>query len=350
MSKPIKNKTGYKIKVFSSPDDLPSEWDEIYPEHDIFNKRIILRHLFLHNPAKQNYIWAEKSDEKILAGLVWRACVYFALGPITIYRPATVCSLPMPFSTTPGFSDADKLEGMAAAFDGFWGGFQIIYGLPRKGAEIEGWSWRRHLPTVNFDVRWDSFDEYHDSFRSDYKSRITSSLEKGHKLKVSLISAEQFDEKTYALYVGVARRYRSLVLPRNFFTEFPTESYILGLKLKDATLAWAFLVPAGRYLYFLFGGFNDKLNDAYNLYNNLLLAIVRFSIENKFEKVNLGQTAELSKMRIGGYPCERYLLVRHTNVLTNQILRKTDIFEYRKHYPMPNVFKRVDGRRSKYAT
>lgn len=161
----------------------------------------------------------------------------------------------------------------------------------------------------------------------------------GSNLRPSIIPPDRLDEKTYSLYVDVARRYRSIVLPRQFFTKFPGKNYILGLELDNSVLAWAFLVPQGRYLYFLFGGFNDQSNEEYSIYNNLLLAIIRFSIENKFDKVNLGQTAELSKMRIGGYPRERFLLVRHTNCLINQIIKKTDIFSYRKKYPTPNVFK-----------
>lgn len=223
--------------------------------------------------------------------------------------------------------------------DRFNRGFQIITGLGSGRVDIPGWSWRRHYPTVDLDIRWGTFEEYHDSFRTDYKSRITETLEAGREIKQYLLSPDRFTPKEHALYAKVAKRYNSLVLPVSFFTEFPEENYILGLELNGSVEAWALLVPKNKYMYFLFGGFSEKLNSVYRLYNNLLLAIVRFSIENKYERVNLGQTAELSKMRVGGLPVERYQLVRHTNPLINLILQKTDIFEYRKHYPTPNVFK-----------
>jgi len=337
MSKHLKNNTG--IHIFDRPEDLPKEWDQAYPEQDIFSKRRIIQHLYLSSPLKQNYFWLENPGDKQLAGPVCQPMLPFTLGPITIYRPATVCSLPIPFSTVPGFSDAGRLKDVAAAMNHFPGGFQLISGLREPEPEINGWAWRRHFPTIDCDIRWSSFTQYQESFRSDYKSRITNSLRMGSKLRPSIIPPGRLDEKTYSLYVDVARRYHSIVLPRKFFTKFPNENYILGLELDATVLAWAFLVPQGRYLYFLFGGFNDQLNEEYSIYNNLLLAIIRFSIENKYEKVNLGQTAELSKMRIGGYPRERFLLVRHTNCLINQIIKKTDIFSYRKKYPTPNVFK-----------
>lgn len=335
----LKNKTVQEPKVFLHPDDLPEKWDEAFGLSGLFCHKNLLKHLFDTSPIKQEYFSLVSQEKRALNGTVCRSNLPFVVGPITIYRPATICSLPMPFSTDPGFSDVSRLKEVADIMNGFWGGFQLITGLDKKGEDLRGWSWRRHFPTIDLDIRWDSFSEYHECFRSDYKSRITEALVRGRGLRSCIIPPDRFDEKTYSLYVAVARRYHSKVLPRHYFAKFPVENYILGLEADGTILAWAFLVPKGRYLYFLFGGFNDKYNDAYNIYNNLLLAIVRFSIENKYERINLGQTAELSKMRIGGHPIERYQLVRHTDPIINQILQKTDIFEYRKHYPTPNVFK-----------
>ncbi|MDQ7798720.1 MAG: GNAT family N-acetyltransferase [Candidatus Edwardsbacteria bacterium] len=337
MSKQLKNNA--EIKVFDRPDELPEEWDMLYRADDILNKTPVLRHLFLYSPLEQKYFWLKRPERKPLAGPVCRSELPFTAGPITVHQPATVCSLSMPFSTDPAFSDIGRVEDVVEVMGSFGGGFQLISGFSEPGPEIDGWSWRRHYPTVDFDVRWGSFAEYLGAIRSDYKSRVTDALRIGCKLRSLTIPPDSLDEKTYSLYVDVARRYHSIVLPREFFTKFPTESYILGLEMDTTVLAWAFLVPQGRYLYFLFGGFNDRWNEEFSIYNNLLLAIIRFSIENKFDKVNLGQTAELSKMRIGGYPRERFLLVRHTNCLINQVIKKTDIFSYRKKYPTPHVFK-----------
>ncbi|MDO9390392.1 MAG: GNAT family N-acetyltransferase [bacterium] len=341
MSEHLKNKAGPESKVFFSPDDLPEKWDEAFGLSGLFCHKKTLKHLFATSPLKQEYFSAGNPGKQTLNGTVCRSNLPFAVGPITIYRPAAICSLPMPFSTDPGFSDVGRLKEVADIMNRFWKGFQLITGLGERGEDIRGWSWRRHFPTVDLDIKWDSFDEYLESFRSDYKSRITETMKRGQELKSCIITPDRFDEKTYDLYVAVARRYHSIVLPRDYFVRFPVKSYILGLEADGIVFAWAFLVPKGRYLYFLFGGFNEKFNNAYSIYNNLLLAIVRFSIENKYEKINLGQTAELSKMRIGGYPVERYQLVRHTDPIINQILQKTDIFEYRKHYPKPNVFKKM---------
>jgi len=343
MSEHLKNKDGSGLKIFHRPDELSGKWDESFSGPGLFCHKNILGHLFVTSPLKQEYFSLDTPGLSALNGTVCRSNLPFALGPVTIYRPATICSLPMPFSTDPGFSDLGRLKEVADIMSNFWGGFQLITGLGKKGNDIRGWSWRRHFPTVDLDIQWNSFGEYHESFRSDYKSRITETLKRGQGLKPCLIPPDRFGEKTYDLYVAVARRYHSIILSRDYFVKFPVKNYILGLETDGTVLAWAFLVPKGRYLYFLFGGFNDKFNETYNIYNNLLLAIVRFSIESKYEKINLGQTAELSKMRIGGYLVDRYQLVRHTDPIINQILQKTDIFEYRKHYPKPNLFKRNEN-------
>lgn len=330
------------MKIVGSPDELPDQWDDTFGVPGLFCHKKILGHLFATSPLKQEYFSLEQPGQRPLYGTVCRSNLPFTVGPVTIYRPTTICSLPIPFSTDPGFTDEARLNEVAGILNEFQGGFQIITGLSARVADMPGWSCRRHFPTVDLDIRWGTYGEYLEGFRSDYKSRITQALARGSRIKSRLIEPDELDENMHALYTAVARRYNSMVLPRDYFIKFPYENYILGLEADEAIWAWAFLVPKGRHLYFLFGGFNDRLNNEYNIYYNLLLAIVRFSIERKFEKINLGQTAELSKMRIGGYTVERYQLVRHTNPIINQILQKTDIFEYRKKYPTPNVFKNND--------
>jgi hypothetical protein len=339
MSRRLKDNVANRMRIYKHPDELPYDWDEAFSAEDVFNKRTVLKHFFLHSPIGQKYFWIEREKAKPLAGILCRTQLPFTLGPVTIFRPALVCSIPMPFSTDPGFSDQEGIAEVAGLMENFDGGFRMIGGLQKKSADIPGWAWRRHLVNIDMDIRWQDFESYINCFRSDYRSRVSESLGRGRDLKRILVSNDKFEPKVYELYEKIAQKYNSLILPIRFFLEIPSEKSIIGLQMGEEILAWALLIPSDKYLYFLFGGYKEEFNHKYHLYNNLLLSIIRFSIENGFKRLNLGQTAELSKMRLGGYPVERYILVSHAGSAIRQIVLKTDIFSYRKHYPLPRVFK-----------
>jgi hypothetical protein len=96
----------------------------------------------------------------------------------------------------------------------------------------------------------------------------------------------------------------------------------------------------GKRFHFFLGGIDYELNRQFNTYFNLLFRIVREGIERGASLIDLGQTAEIPKTRLGGEVVEKYILGHHPNWLVRKLLGAgKGILEYSLVVPKTHVFK-----------
>ena len=70
--------------------------------------------------------------------------------------------------------------------------------------------------------------------------------------------------------------------------------------------------------------------------------MIRDGIENKAKIIELGQTAETAKMRMGGKPETLYMEAHHSNKFLNCLLKKFgSMLEYKSHLEASNPFKQI---------
>jgi hypothetical protein len=86
-------------------------------------------------------------------------------------------------------------------------------------------------------------------------------------------------------------------------------------------LAWHICTCDNETLFFFMGGLNYKFRDQYQSYQNNLISILRFAFANNFKRIDLGQTAEIAKMKIGGVEDERGMFLYHKKAYLVFILR-----------------------------
>ncbi len=71
-----------------------------------------------------------------------------------------------------------------------------------------------------------------------------------------------------------------------------------------------------------------------------LLDVVRSGVESGASTIDLGQSAEVPKMRLGGRPQEKVMLAYHSRVIPRTMLRAgMGILSYRDRVPESCVFK-----------
>lgn len=322
---------------------LPSFWDGHF-YGNIFLGSAFVRHLAATNPARQYCFHFGEGTSQITAGTIYRTRLPFCLGPVCISAPVSVCGIPMVYGSRAGFIPESDFVRAVEAMEGSWPGFQMVVGLSRRGDAVPGWSWKRHLITVGLDIGWNDFTGYLEAMRSDYRKQIMTSRRKWKGIRIDLQKGADFDDKDYLLFLDMYRaaRDKSIPLSVEFFRQIPIEHRYLKAFDGKGNLGWALLIPEGQVLHLLYLGYDIPRNREFDIYINLLLESVKYAIENKYKRLEMGQTAELIKMRIGGIPAERHILVRHTNPAINQIIKRTDIFNFRKHYPPLHVFKADD--------
>ena len=88
------------------------------------------------------------------------------------------------------------------------------------------------------------------------------------------------------------------------------------------------------------GGINYVLNRQFNTYFNVLIEVLREGFERRASRIDLGQTAEVPKIRMGGHIVEKYMLGYHSNrIFRKLLLAGKGLLEYRVIFQEPHVFK-----------
>ena len=226
------------------------------------------------------------------------------------------------------FGDPGELSGMIQSLKGF----TLVLNaegdldLPR-GYTLSSFV----LPIVDGDL-----DEYLKRMRSPYRYRLKKALEKHRLYRVRKIAQEEFSPELYKLYLDVYQRSEAPLecLPFEFFKEMPGEIYVFEENSHERrgdkrnshgegrAIGFFFLAHQTETLYFLFGGFLEEDVKTFDLYYGMLLEMVRIAMEKGVRFLELGQTAEESKTKIGAEEVEKYLYLTHSNPLIRKVLPK----------------------------
>ena len=192
------------------------------------------------------------------------------------------------------------------------------------GLVEEGFLCLPSIPYVSLPIRWPSFPAYLDDLRHGYRRQIVRSLKKlgwteplidlGGARHVGSASPRIVLEPAnsgaadgfYDLYQEVMKRatVKLETLNREFFRRFfvltAGELEILSFVAGHEVLAAALLVRHGPTMTFLLVGLRYESLAAYDVYFNLLAAIVKLAIERGCRRLDLGQTSYYAKQRLGG--------------------------------------------------
>ena len=197
------------------------------------------------------------------------------------------------------------------------------------------------LPSCIFKNEFESFDAYLSALRSNYRRRIKIALQKAKDLQVKKIENADFDEEIYKLYLQVLGRsdFPLEKLPIKFFQNSNCEIDVFYNK--NIPLAFVMYESDNDNMSFIFGGMDYANRDKYNLYYNMLLHIAREGIGRKAGFINFGQTAEITKCRIGCKLEDRFMIAFGGNGLLTYLLNMFAPFlQNNKMFGECNVFRR----------
>jgi hypothetical protein len=327
-------------KGFFTANNLPIEWGSLYGDHPLFTRQF-LAHLEKTNAVDQKYYLLMDDAEELWGACFYRGILPMRFGPIVVKPKTTFCSLPMPFHSEKGFRPEGCINKITILMDDLWPGFQLIVGMKSQSVNIPGWTWKRQLVTVSQSLNYESFEHYTKEMRSRYRNKLIVRRKKWKGIEISQHTGNDFDLNEYKLYYDLLKnvQYPTEVMSCEFFQEMPLPHLFIKAQRQDIVLAWALLIPFGKELYMLFCGINRKYRNQYDSYHNLLCEVVKFGIAGGYNKLYLGQTAEIAKIEIGGVPEERYMLMRHTNPLINSLIGKTPFFSNRINNPEQHLFR-----------
>ncbi|HAS83084.1 MAG TPA: hypothetical protein DCS43_10535 [Verrucomicrobia bacterium] len=309
------------LRSYSTAAELPAAWNGIAAGNP-FLQRDSLNILEDVNPCGQRYYLAGEGTEGSIA-VTYR----HKLNVLTFWRsqgiriPVTVIGCPLSVGE-PGYVFGDAASGMALRHHlATLAGITLVLNA-EAGASWPGWNDGLTLPGCRLVLPADGgMSTWLASFRSSYRRRIRQAQSRWEGVAASRLLPSEFGLDYYALYRSVWQRsaFQLECQPVDFFQRFPAR--ITGFKMQGHALGFIQTVRDGGTLYFLFGGMDYALRDRYDVYWNLLLAVIAEAFEEGCHTVELGQTAELAKQRLGGQLVARHLHARHANKAVNKGLR-----------------------------
>ncbi|MDR0469160.1 MAG: GNAT family N-acetyltransferase [Peptococcaceae bacterium] len=308
----------------------PEQWDERTKENELLRSAVLeaaahsdTPFLYVEHPA---YICCEYKMKLNI----------FTFGKLRLRIPMTVVGLPASFDKS-GFSGS--IGALAADYQNRGGlalllNLESTHGLPAQAAVGET------LCSCIFYNRFSSFEEYERSLRSGYRRRIHIADAKGADLRLARIPPEDYSDETHTLYLNVYRRskYPLEELRKEFFRTLDAEIYVFYHGGVQA--AFFCIKEYQESLHFVFGGMDYALRDRFDLYYNMLIAIIRIGISRGCHTIDLGQTAEDTKCRLGCVTEKRYMALLCRSRATAFILRRlAPLLAYRPATKAYNVYK-----------
>lgn len=179
------------------------------------------------------------------------------------------------------------------------------------------------LPMNYFPTRFRDFDQFCDSLRSRYRRQIVRSrkkLQRAGLRVVHLRGGMGFDrlytDEVHRLYLAVHSRAPIQLerLPAQFFRElarqFPEDSAFTLICQGERVVGFTCGLFHQQAYHNFFCGFDYELNAEAELYFNLLFADLDYALQQNVSSIQIGQTADQYKERVGCYREPRYLYIK----------------------------------------
>jgi hypothetical protein len=220
-------------------------------------------------------------------------------------------------------------------------GFLLVLNLERPELIPDGFAAVKTLPTVAMVPPVRSWDQYLSSMRADYRRRVNKILARSTGLKIQVCPCEKFSREHHDLYLQVWGRSDAKLekLTLGFFKGLPSEFRMITAHHGEDLAGWAIILETTDGLDFFLGGIQYRRNHEQAVYLRLLLEIVRIGIETEASSIDLGQTAEIPKMRLGAICHTLHMGATHSNPVFRFLLQRVaGLLEYRRQVSGHHVF------------
>lgn len=182
------------------------------------------------------------------------------------------------------------------------------------------------LPMNRIANEFGSFDAMLDAMRSHYRYKIARSRQKFLSSGLTVTRTidptalrSLYTPELHELYIRVVLKaeHRLEILPREFFFElakrFPNDLTLTTIAQKERVLAFAWSLRHGSIYRNLFVGVDYDRNAETDAYFNLMLEDIAHAMDLPVDEIQMGQTADDFKSRLGCTPDPRYLFIKVNN-------------------------------------
>jgi hypothetical protein len=188
-------------------------------------------------------------------------------------------------------------------------------------------------PTMILKIRdsWSVFNDYVNDFSTKYRTRAKTARKKLNgveKFELDLDAIKNRQPEISLLYQNVAENapFNTFFLTDNHFEEMKKnlkENFkVFGYFSNQKLIGFYTLILNNTDVDTYFLGYDKDLQKEKQLYLNMLLDMVDFSIIHQFRRIIFGRTALEIKSTIGAEPVEIFGLIKHKNPVANHFIEQ----------------------------
>lgn len=333
------NEPSLAIKVLNSISACDDNWNNLGPS--VFMKTEFLRHLEKTNSCGQTYYEYHLDGALVAATLVYTLKIdLFTFSSLSLPIKVRIIGIPASVAAPPIIGDKKYYEVLLKEILNIEKG--LVLGLNFLESYLEDQVVAMNtLPTLIASVQDLSFYNYVQRMRHPYRRRIKKSIAVFNAIETKQESCSEFSNSHYVLYKAIMARTTTKLetLSIQFFQNLPAPFILTSHYFDETLIAWHITVKDDSILFFLFGGLNYEYRDRFNSYFNNLLSIFNIAFNNGLDVIDFGQTAELSKMRVGALRESRKMFFFHKNWAIKMLLKLFKPFiSYTSQTHQPHVF------------
>ena len=224
--------------------------------------------------------------------------------------------------------------------------FTAAEGAQMKRVLDLGYTLGESLPMNMFDRKFQDFEHYLGSLKAHYRQDVRRSRKKLEKAGLTIAriqggpELEQlYSEEVHKLYLAVVERAESKmeVLPREFFLamtrEFGASLSFTYIRNRERIVGFNWAIRNGKTYRFMFCGVDYQMNEGADLYFNLMYAELDNALRSNAAEIEVGQTADLFKSRLGCFSVPLRFYVKAT--IFQGLLRRTARILFPEHPAAP---------------
>lgn len=328
-----------KIMEYTHARDLPDEWD-VLTKDNVYLSRYFLDFIEGTEKDYEPTYYLFYKDEKADSCFVTHRRKKYNLTMFTKFNmPITVMFIYLPMSVTASGMVVGELKKEVFEKIKSIKGYKMTLNLPFN--DVDGFAVGLTCPKCILDLDFSSFDDYAERLRSNYRAKLKKVMKKSEKLQLRFIDNKtEFTDEFYEMYQNVLNRSRLRIetLSKEYFMGEMFK--VFALELDGKAVGFVQLLENGEELIFEFVGVDYDYNEEFSVYHRMLYEIIRYGIENGFKRIDFGQTADDTKLKLGCHYETLYAVLHHTNPIINWVCKKVaPIIEYKPLTTKFNVFK-----------
>jgi hypothetical protein len=310
-----------EIRKYTAAENICSTWDLC--TDSIYQKLEFLSHLEKYNPCNQRYYIGYDLNKVICGAVVYS----LKMNLLTFWKR----SLPVLISVIgiPASVDAAGIIGK----DTECVKKLISYILKQEKGLILCLNFNeidtidkivkmQTLPTLIFEKKNNTWDDFLQNIKHPYRRRILKAEHKIKHIEKRIEPCSFFTQEHYNQYLAIMMHTKTKLetLSFDFFYHLPNTYQLVSLYYGKDLLVWHISSSDAATYYFLFGGINYELRDKFDSYCNNLISIIKEGFDTPCNTINLGQTATVSKNRLGANIIPLKMFLYHSNSLIRWIL------------------------------